>query len=141
MAIDFAPIKECKNLDTFGIICVKCNQCGRFNDKKNFRKTIEGIYQAEPYCKIHRVKLPFVRIENGVEIYYCPKCRKEYCEFADISPIYWSNYEWLYNDDKVDCQDCGNLDLDDFWCSEEECHIENFIIQCDKFKLRKKEID
>lgn len=41
----------------------------------------------------------------------------------------------------VDCQDCGNFDLDDFWCSEEECNIENFIVQCNKFKPRKKEID
>lgn len=57
---------------------------------------IEDKIQAEPYCKIHRVKLSFVRNESGVEIYYCSKCRKEYCEFADISPIYWSNYEFLY---------------------------------------------
>ena len=29
--IDYAPIKDCKNPDTFGEICVKCNKCHRFN--------------------------------------------------------------------------------------------------------------
>ena len=60
------------------------------------------MHYAEPYCKIHYLKLRFVRIENNVEIYYCYKCNKEYTEYSDISPIYWSNYEWLYNkDDKL----------------------------------------
>ena len=60
---------------------------------------------SELYCKIHRVKLIHNKIiiygENNtpLEIGYCPKCRKELCEFSDISPIYISNYEWLYGDD------------------------------------------
>lgn len=53
--------------------------------------------KAEPYCKVHRIKLREVRIESDVLILYCEKCHKEYCEFADISPIYWSNYEWIYD--------------------------------------------
>ena len=64
-------------------------------------KVIEPI-RAEIYCKIHRIQLKFVRKENGVEIYYCPKCRKELTEYSDISHIYWSNYEWLYNGEEVD---------------------------------------
>lgn len=76
---------------------MKCNKCGRFSD--NIRGETQ---QAEPYCKLHRIKLTFVRIEYGVKIYYCPKCRKEYTEFPDISPIYWSNYEWLYDNEEVD---------------------------------------
>jgi hypothetical protein len=32
--IDFAPIKNCKSPElTYGEICVKCNKCGRFNQK------------------------------------------------------------------------------------------------------------
>lgn len=50
---------------------------------------------AEPYCKIHRIKLREVRIEYDVLILYCEKCRKEYTEYSDL--IYWSNYEWLYD--------------------------------------------
>lgn len=53
--------------------------------------------QAEIYCKKHRRKLRFIRNIYGVDIYYCDKCRKEYTEYPNISPIYWSNYEWLYN--------------------------------------------
>lgn len=60
------------------------------------------MHYAEIYCKIHYLKLKFVRIELGIEIYYCSKCRKEYTEFTDISPVYWSNYEWLYDsNDKI----------------------------------------
>lgn len=91
MHIALAPVKDCRNIDSYGMICVECNQCGRFDD-------ILKKQQAEPYCKLHRVKLIFVRKEYGVEIYYCPKCRKEYTEFPDISPIYWSNYEHIYEE-------------------------------------------
>jgi len=30
--IDYAPAPGCSNSDTYGEICVKCNQCGRFNE-------------------------------------------------------------------------------------------------------------
>lgn len=29
MFVDYAPCKNCKNPHTFGMICVKCGQCGR----------------------------------------------------------------------------------------------------------------
>mgnify|MGYP000879917723 CR=1 FL=1 len=32
--IDYAPIKGCNNPNTYGAICVKCNKCGRFENKK-----------------------------------------------------------------------------------------------------------
>lgn len=33
MFIDYAPCESCNNPDTFGMICVKCGECGReFND-------------------------------------------------------------------------------------------------------------
>ena len=28
--IDYRPVPDCINPDSFGEICVKCNQCGRF---------------------------------------------------------------------------------------------------------------
>ena len=32
--IDFAPVKNCKSPElTYGEICVKCNKCGRLNQK------------------------------------------------------------------------------------------------------------
>ena len=31
--VDYIPSAECNNTDTFGMICVKCGQCGReFNE-------------------------------------------------------------------------------------------------------------
>lgn len=33
--IDIPPIKECRNIDSYNLICILCNQCGRFTkDKK-----------------------------------------------------------------------------------------------------------
>lgn len=38
--VDIAPIKGCKNVWSFGEICVKCNKCGRFD--KHIGKESEG---------------------------------------------------------------------------------------------------
>jgi hypothetical protein len=33
--IDISPIKGCKcPEDTYGMLCVKCNKCGRFDERK-----------------------------------------------------------------------------------------------------------
>jgi len=32
--MDYAPLKNCKNPDSYGMICVQCNQCGRFTPCK-----------------------------------------------------------------------------------------------------------
>ena len=36
MKIHFSipPIDECKNEDSCGMTCVRCNQCGRWNNEK-----------------------------------------------------------------------------------------------------------
>lgn len=34
MFIDYGVTKDCVNSDSYGEICVKCNQCGRFNKKE-----------------------------------------------------------------------------------------------------------
>lgn len=32
--VDYAPVPGCKcPEDTYGMICVKCNKCGRFNER------------------------------------------------------------------------------------------------------------
>lgn len=59
---------------------------------------------SELYCQIHQIKLIHNKyIYNGnieIEIGYCYKCNKEYCEYKEVSPIYISNYEWIYNNYK-----------------------------------------
>lgn len=33
--IDFAALDECKNIEgSYGMICVNCNKCGRFDEKE-----------------------------------------------------------------------------------------------------------
>ena len=32
--LSIPPIDECKNEDSCGMTCVRCNRCGRFNGKK-----------------------------------------------------------------------------------------------------------
>ena len=39
MHFDYAPTKDCNNPDTYGEICVKCNQCGRFDEPTNAEKS------------------------------------------------------------------------------------------------------
>ena len=69
-------------------------------------ETLVKIFMSGVYCQIHREKLIHLRaIENkgdSIECGYCPKCNKEYCEYSDISPIYISNYEWMYGEDNLD---------------------------------------
>lgn len=41
--IDFGPTKDCKHPEwTYGMICVKCNECGRFNDEPEEQALKEG---------------------------------------------------------------------------------------------------
>jgi len=58
------------------------------------------MHNSEVYCKLHGLKLihskRIININTLVEVGYCCKCNKEYCEYSDISPIYISNYEWIY---------------------------------------------
>ena len=35
MCVDIGVIENCKNPDSYGEICVRCNKCGRF-DKENY---------------------------------------------------------------------------------------------------------
>ena len=75
-------------------------------DSKEKGLTFDLLFRAvkfsQLYCKQHVIKLIHNRIiENQgvfIEIGYCPKCQKEYCEYSDISPVYISNYDWLYED-------------------------------------------
>jgi len=39
--VDYAVNKDCKNPDSYGMICVHCNKCGRFDEHKKENKTDE----------------------------------------------------------------------------------------------------
>ena len=40
--VDYQPVDECKNPDSYGEICVQCNQCGRFNEDRENGKEEQG---------------------------------------------------------------------------------------------------
>lgn len=71
--IDYSPIPKCKNPDSFGMICVKCNKCGRFT------KTYECIN-----CGKIKKGLILPRGWRTVEFYdalcvpICTQCKKRF---------------------------------------------------------------
>lgn len=62
------------------------------------------LHQAEPYCKKCRSKLILNRIEikkGGLleHFFHCKVCNI-YISESDNSKMYWSNYEWLYIEER-----------------------------------------
>lgn len=73
---DIGVMNNCQNLESYGVICVKCNKCGRFGKEKQIYDDIKiGLKQAIDY-----EKNTWVVSENGCVI-TCPKCgeRLELC--------------------------------------------------------------
>lgn len=48
--VDYAPVPDCTNPDTYGYICVKCNDCGRFGH--DFHKVKNVPYRCCAICGI-----------------------------------------------------------------------------------------
>jgi len=65
--LSIAPIKDCVNVDSFGLICIHCNQCGRFNKNKIKKEEINELTEIQ-------VKLLDVLKNNGA------LKREEICE-------------------------------------------------------------
>jgi len=36
-------LPNCKNFDSYGVICVECNQCGRFNPPKQEKQDKDNL--------------------------------------------------------------------------------------------------
>lgn len=41
MFIDYSVAKDCINPNSYGVICLKCNACGRFNKEKQKESALE----------------------------------------------------------------------------------------------------
>ncbi len=73
--VDYAPIDDCENSDTFGEICVQCNRCERFYPNKPVISTQAAINRCKECsslirggnCGEHPHCAPIDRIE------LCPK--------------------------------------------------------------------
>lgn len=78
---DYKPIKDCKHPEwTYGEICVKCNECGRFNIQLTclncgFVNETKSRYDFQDWGK--------VELYNG---YFpiCPRCRPLFKEEDEI---------------------------------------------------------
>ena len=66
MAIDYSPIKECKRpVETYGEICVQCNECGRFS--KHVGSDIHIVSQFHPgYPPLWDAPVADVIFHNGL---------------------------------------------------------------------------
>lgn len=85
--ISLAPVKDCTNIDTYGTICVKCNECGRFDVKccicGKILKPEDEVIEVEFYdvfcdyaCKKHE-KI-FKGIDKYEEKYMIYKYKKDF---------------------------------------------------------------
>lgn len=97
MSLCFAPVAECKNIESYGQICVECGKCGRFDTEyecvncgyKSNKRTLSyykdwgiiefynGWFPICPNCK------PLFREEDQTQVkpWYSNKviaCRREY---------------------------------------------------------------
>ena len=55
--VDYIPYAKCNNSDTWGMICVKCGQCGRVFNERGICTNIdeypaENEYQAEDESEV-----------------------------------------------------------------------------------------
>lgn len=72
--IDHSPLKDCKNpQDSYGMICVKCNQCRRFDDietpiEKQMREAWERLKDMPAGIPDYRAAAARLTSE---ELYYC----------------------------------------------------------------------
>lgn len=48
--LDIDVIEGCKNPNSYGVICVKCNHCGRFGDAP-VKPILEEKYTDDPLIK------------------------------------------------------------------------------------------
>lgn len=92
MSIDYAPTKNCTNSETYGVVCVKCNTCGRFNckclicNKVIKPKDIDKILWVElydvfeaPFCIKHKdIIEKHGEFDNTYKKYFIGMRKKEF---------------------------------------------------------------
>ena len=47
--IDYGVCEECSNPDTYGVICVKCGECGRIFNDNGFMIDDGGTHEKEEF--------------------------------------------------------------------------------------------
>lgn len=73
--LDFSPAKNCENpYDSYGVICVKCNKCGRFD-----KKCINCETRTKKVSMDRIVKWKLIQLYDGW-FWVCPKCQKLFSE-------------------------------------------------------------
>jgi len=68
--VDYPPVKNCKTPDSYGLLCVKCNKCHRFNPNWTC-----------PLCGKRTRAMKSLETWRAVEVYdvfrlpICPDCQ------------------------------------------------------------------
>lgn len=74
--VDYAPIKECRNPDTYGMMCVKCNDCGRFTKEYQCINCGQSVKEAFGFPPDWEA----VEFYDKLRAPVCPKCKKYFTE-------------------------------------------------------------
>jgi len=82
--VDYKPGNNCKNPDSYGMICVKCNQCRRFDSEetpigKQIREAWERLRDTSDNDSNY---LAMVRELTNEELYYCYNMERRKDGFA-----------------------------------------------------------
>lgn len=111
MFVDYAPCKECKNPDTFGMTCVKCGYCGRKFNASGICQNINDFPSEEEssgYCTVCGKELTNANEKRNCT---CEKCMKM--------------MEEAFNNFKKYCSNCGaeltNTEKKYYECFCEKC--------------------
>jgi|26BtaG_2_1085354.scaffolds.fasta_scaffold16136_2 transposase-like protein len=73
--IDYPPIKKCKNPDTYGELCVRCNKCHRFNPDRTCPmcgKRTRAMKSAQTWRAIETF--------DDFRLWICPDCQYHFTE-------------------------------------------------------------
>ena len=113
MHVDMGVTENCENPNSYGVICVRCNECGRFSEQKNTEeekgmveiKTSDWLTRDIPKEQLEREKREAIE-EAEKEL------REK--EISNIAKII-SQYE--------DCGDCSNCKF--HGCCSSELHATN----------------
>ena len=73
--IDYAPLKGCKNPDSYGVTCVKCNKCHRFNP--DFKCLNCG--RRSRAMKSYKT-WKFAEVYDVLRVPICPDCQKYFTD-------------------------------------------------------------
>jgi len=73
--VDYSPVKNCKNPDSYGLICVKCNKCHRFNPDWTC-----PLCGKRTRAMKSRKTWKAIEVFDVFRLYICPDCQHHFTD-------------------------------------------------------------